>query len=208
VAENLQPLKALSDQEQAAYANDRDRRLSLAGLPDLFQTMQIPIPTATVSNARFPDRDVPITFWTAIRITDAAPAGLIFEVGDGATALAAWVDGNELIVRAGNALAADRALAVFDNTVDLPLGVKLDLVFAVRPGDGRVRVWGNGKEIARDTAANGQLPLGWASASDGAFAAAATGALPADVTQTGAPSNFDVILPLSVYVGSVPRHFV
>lgn len=170
--------------------------------------MRFDIPTANVPAAQFPIRSTPITFWTSIRVTGASPAGLIFEIGDASTAIAAWVDGNDLSFRAGNSLAADRGLATFTQGTSLPIGLELDLVFAVRPGDGRVRIWGNGREIARDVAVNGQLPLGWASASNGAFAAAATGALPADVLQTGAPSDFEVIHPLSVYVGNVPRHFV
>ncbi len=195
-------------QLQTALFHSRERRKSLAGIPDLFWTHNYAIPTATLPAASFPVRDTLITFWTVIRITGATPTGLIFEIGNSTTGIAAWIDDNEVSFRAGDAGAADRGLATFDNTVSLPNTLELDLVFAVRPGDGRVRIWGNGTEIARGTASGGQLPNGWGASSDGAFAAAATGTIPADVTQSGAPSNFDVIQSLSVFVGQVPQHFV
>lgn len=203
------PLKAFDAVEQAVYFHSRERRRSLAGVPELFRTLLLSdIPTTPVLATSFPTRDVLVTLWTSIRITGAAPTGLIFELGDAATALAAWIDDTNVILRAGDAAADDRGIATFDNTVSLPIGLELDLVYAIRPGDGRVRIWGNGEEIARGVATNGQLPNGWAASSNGAFAAAAVGALPADVTQTGAPTNFEVIQPLSVFVGQVPRHFV
>lgn len=211
VHQGLTHLKVLNGQEQAIYFHSRERRRSLAGVVELFRKLRIfgvtSMPVSPIDIAQFPDQDMLITFQTAIRITDAAPVGLIFELGNATTAVAAWVDGSELIFRAGDTT-TDRALASFDNTIDLPDGLEVDLVFSVRPGDGRIRVWANGNEIARDTAANGQLPNGWAAASDGAFATAANGTLPADVTETGTPTNFEVIEPLSVYVGQVPRHFV
>lgn len=202
------PLKQFDAVEQAVYFHSRERRRSLAGVPEMFRTRFYGIPTTPVLATEFPTRDVLFTFWTAIRVTGATPTGLIFELGDATTAVAAWIDDNEVNFRAGDAAADDRGLAQFDNLVSLPNTLELDLVFAVRPGDGRVRIWANGNEVARGVATNGQLSNGWAASSNGAFAAAAVGALPADVTETGAPSDFDVIEPLSVYVGQVPRHFI
>lgn len=260
MVEQLQPLETGTDLNQALRFHSRERRRSLAGVPELFRTLFLGIPTATIPAGSFPVRDVLVTFWTAVRITGATPAGLVFEFGDGTTAIAAWLNDTDIQFRAGDAAAADRGLATFDNTVSLPDTLELDLVFACRPGDGRVRIWGNGLEIARDnatgasegagaftvgrlyeiltigttdftligaesntvgllfdatgvgsgtgTARTRDLPTGWAADSAGAFAAAATGALPADVLQTGAPSDFDVIQPLSVFLSQVPRHFV
>lgn len=193
---------------QAVHFNSRERRRSLAGVPEKFRTHELPIPTSPVLATQFPARDIPITFRTAIRVTAATPVGLIFELGDATTAIAAWLDDTTINIRAGDAAAADRGIATFTPAGGLTLTLMLDLLIAVRPGDGRVRIWGNGTELARGVASNGQLPNGWAASSNGAFAAAAVDALPADVTQTGAPSNFDVIAPLSVYVGQVPRHFI
>lgn len=208
--ELLEPLQAGTDLNQALRFHSRERRRSLAGVPELFRTHQFGIPTTPIAAASFPVRDTLVTFQTSIRIvTGVTAAGLVFELGDSATAVAAWIDTPGLLsFRAGDALAADRGLAAFNNGGAWPDTLELDLVFAVRPGDGRVRIWANGEEIARDTAANGQLPLGWAASSNGSFASAAVGALPADVLETGAPTDFDVIQPLSVYVSQVPRHFI
>lgn len=211
MADPPQRHKILTKQEQVVYFYARERRRSLAGVPKMYRTHLKPIPTTPVLATEFPVamRDRPFSFQTVIRITAAAPVGLIFELGDATTAIAAWINDTTINFRAGGAAAADRGLATFDNTVSLPDTLELDLVFAVRPHDGRVRIWGNGNEIARDVASGGAFPSGlWASASNGAFAAAAVGALPADVTQTGAPTNFQVVEPLSTYVGQVPRHFV
>ncbi len=207
--DTLQPLEPGSDLNQAVRFYARGRRRSLAGMPRMSRSHFYGIPTATIPAAAFPARDVLVTFWTAIRITGAAPTGLIFEFGSDATAIAAWLNDDEISLRAGDAAAGDRALATFTNPGgSLPVGLELDLVFAVRPGDGRVRIWGNGKEIARDIALGGALPSGWGASSPGAFATSANGTLPGDVSQTGAPSSFDVISPLSVFSKQVPRHFV
>jgi len=201
------PGRALTEQEQAVYFHARERRKSLAGVPEMYRALRFPIPTSPVLAASFPNRSSPVTFATAIRIIDAAPSGLIFAFGDVTTSLAFWVDGDTIGVRAGSS-GDDAAIATFVNAGgDLPVGLELDLVFAVRPGDGRVRLWGNGREIARAEAVNGQLPAGWAAASNGSFAGAAAGSLPAEVTAVGAPVGFVVIEPLSVYAG-IPKHFV
>lgn len=207
----LRQLAALTGPQQAAYFHSRERRRSLAGVLELFRTHVFAIPTASVAVAAFPDpnRDRPFTIRTAVQITGAAAAGLIFEFGDATTAMALFLSGGQVLTaRAGDAGASDRALASWDFGDTFPDGMTLDIVVAVRPGDGRIRIWVGGNEVARATATNGKLDNGWAAASTGAFAAAAQGALPADVTETGAPSDFLVITPLSAYVGQVPRHFV
>jgi hypothetical protein len=199
----------LGTADRAARFHARERRLSLAGFAEMSRTHLFAIPTATILATQFPVRTTLIAFRTKIRITStSAPVGLIFEIGDATTAIAAWIDDTDVSLRSGDAAAADRGIATFVNAVRLPNTLELDLTFAVRPGDGRVRIFNGGNELARGVASGGQLPNGWAASSNGAFAAAAVGALPADVTQTGAPSNFDVIEPLTVFVGQVPRHFI
>lgn len=199
--------RAGTDLNQASRFHRRERRRSLAGHPELFQTHLYPIPTAAIDSDSFPERESPVTFVTTIRITGATPAGLIFEIGDATTAVAAYVDDDELVFRAGDS-AGDAAEATYTYVGGLPVGLELDLEFSARPGDGRVRIWGEGRELARAEAANGSFPNGWAAASDGSFAAAVNGTTAADVMQQGAPSDFDVVEPLRVYVGQVPRHFV
>ena len=104
------------------------------------------------------------------------------------------------------------ATALFDNTVELPVGALFELVVAARPGDGRVRIWSNGTELARSTASSDGFGVAnsWSADSNGSFAAAAQGTVVPDVpaASQGAPNGFTVVEPLSVYVGQVPRHFV
>lgn len=205
----ITPLQAGTRRLQAARFHGRERRRSLAGVPELSRTHLYAIPTATIPAAAFPAASIarPITFRTAIRFGAGAHAGLVFEIGNATTSIAVWVDGQELTLRAGDT-GDDLVTAAFDNGAAFAEGLELDIVAAVIPGDGRARLWANGAEVARGTAVNDELPNGWAASSDGAFAAAASGSLAADVTETGAPSNFAAIAPLSAFVGQTPRHFV
>lgn len=159
----------------------------------------------------FPVRDRLITFLTAIRITDNAGEhrGIVFEFGDSTTATALWIGDETIGFHSGDAGTTDGATALFDNGAELPVGLELRLIAAVRPGDGRVRLYGNGREIARGEASGGSASP-WAADSAGAFAAAVQGTVVADVPaiSQGAPAGFEVIEPLSVYQGQVPRHFV
>ena len=202
-----------SEQGQAALFHARERRKSLAGIPDLFRTHQIvgsgAMAVANIDEAQFASKSTPITFKTAIRITAAASvAGLLFELGDSTAGAGLWLGSQTLGFHAGAAGTVNGATALFDNGAAWPDGLELDIVAAIRPGDGRVIIWGNGEELARSTASGGSFTSNlWASDSNGSFAAAVQGTTPADVLQTGAPTNFDVIEPLSVYLGSVPRQF-
>jgi len=172
------------------------------------------IATAT----QFPVLTTPITFKTAIEITAGTGVGLdehrglVFELGDATIGTALWVGDSTIGFHSGEDGVANGATALFDNTVELPVGLVLELVVSVRPGDGRVRMWANGNELARATASsNGFGAAGsWAAASNGSFASAVQGTIIVDVpaVSQGAPSGFAVIEPLSVYVGQVPRHFV
>lgn len=195
---------------QALRYNARERRLSLAGVPELSRTHRFAIPTASIAAGQFPAAALsrPVTFWTGVRFGAGAHSGLVFEFGNATAAIALYVDGQVLTLRAGSAAAGDFVEATYDRGAAFPEGLRLDLVAAVHPGTGRARLWANGLEVARGEASGGALPAGWAASSTGAFAAAAQGALPADVTQTGAPANFAVVRPLSAYVGQAPRHFV
>lgn len=194
------------------------RRLSLAGVPELFRTHRIVGATAmavpNISGAVFPSRTSPITFKTAIEITPNAGVhrGLILDMGSGTAGVGFWVEDNKVGFHAGEDGLVNGASAIFDNGAVLPDTLILDLVAAVRPGDGRVRIWANGKEIARGVASSGTFgALGeWGDSADGSFADVEQGAVVIDVPVASrvAPNGFAVIEPLSVYVGQVPRHFV
>lgn len=163
----------------------------------------------------FPVRTNLITFKTAIRILAGTGAGsdehrgLVFELGDSVAGIALWLDDTTINAHAGEAGAVTGATATYDNTVELPEGLELNIIIAIRPGNGQIIMWGNGTELARSQASALDFDAGeWASASPGSFASAVQGTIVADVTQTGAPSGFEVIEPLSVFSGSVPRQFI
>lgn len=218
MVEALQQFQEGTDLNQAFRFHSRERRRSLLGMPEMHRTHHIFGASMAVAaldtDAIFPARSTLVTFLTAIRITDNAGEhrGLVFEFGDTARGAALWIEDERIGFHAGATGTVDGADAIFDNTAELPVGLELSLVVAVRPGDGRIRMWGNGTEIARGVASGGDFgPGDWAAIEDGSFASApATGVVP-DVPATSrvAPDDgFEVIEPLSVYVGQVPRHFV
>ena len=200
---------------QANLFHARERRKSLAGLLDVPRTHRIfggaAMAVADININQFPTRTTLVTFQTAIRITAAAAvAGLAFEIGDSTMGVGLWLGSQTLGFHAGEDGTVNGATALFDNGTAWPDGLELDIVAAVRPGDGRVRIWANGQEVARSTASSDTFGAGgaWAASSNGSFAAAVQGTTPVDVVESGAPTNFDVIEPLSVFVGNIPRHFV
>ena len=194
-------------QLQAALYNSRERLSALAfDDPDLYRTHSFPIPTPLIDAAVIIKLFGDVTFSTGIRITGVAPAGLIFEYGSATTAAAMWIDGDTLNFRAGGT-GINGALATYTYPTTFPVGLEASFVFGLRSGVGKVRIWNNGLELARDDASAGIFPSGWAESSDGAFAAAAQGALPGDVTQTGAPVDFELTRPMSVYLGQRTKGF-
>ena len=185
----------------------------------MFRTMQIygvtTMPVANIdTGAIFPSRTVPITFRTAIEITENAGVhkGLVFEFSGSDIGAALWIGDETIGFHAGEDGTVNGATALFDNTAELPVGLLMDLIVAIRPGDGRVRIWGNGQELARSVATSDTFGVAgaWAEDSNGSFAATAQGAVIVDVPAASqiALSGFSVIDPLSVYVGQIPRQFV
>ena len=208
-----------ADLGRAVFHHAVRRRQSLAGVPEMFRTMQIFGGTVMAvadidTGAIFPSRTSPITFRTAIEITANAGVhkGLVFEFSGSDIGAALWVGDQTIGFHAGEDGTVNGATALFDNTVALPVGLLMDIVVAIRPGDGRVRMWGNGKELARATASSNAFGAAkaWAEDSNGSFAAAVQGTVIVDVPAGSqiAPDGFTVVEPLSVYVGQVPRHFV
>ena len=70
------------------------------------------------------------------------------DTGDSAIGTALWIGDSTIGLHAGEDSTVNGATALFDNTVELPEGLELELICAVRPGDGRIILWGNGKELA------------------------------------------------------------
>lgn len=204
---------------QAVLFHARERRRSLAGIVEMFRTHRIYGGTAmAVANIdvanRFPVRTRPTTFVTAIRITAGSVAGqhrgLIFEMGAATRGAALWIGDQTIGVHFGDAGTVNGVTALFDRGAEWPIGLEMELVAAIRPGTGRARLWANGREIARAQASAGTLnTLQWSSNGGGSFAAAKQVAVVSDVPAASdkAPDGFQVIEPLSVYIGQVPRHF-
>jgi hypothetical protein len=218
--ENLTPSAPLGGTGMQALAfHGRERRRSLAGVPELFRTHHLydvaggALAVATIDTAElFPVRSGFVTFATLIRITENAGvhAGLVFEFGDAAGGCALWIEDEGIGFHAGAAGDADGATAFFDQGAELPVGLELALVASVRPGDGRVRLFGNGREIARAQATNETFdPLEWSTDGAGSFASNESGTVVTDVPagSAQAPAGFEVLRPLAVYVNQIPRHF-
>lgn len=204
--------------DHAILFSARRRRRSLAGIVDLFRTHRLfdalggtlplaPIDTDVIFTGV---RNSPITFSTAIRFATSglAPAGLVFEFGGNLRMTAIWIEKNGIGFRSGGAAVGEFASEVFDNGTQWPAGLELEIVGAIRPGTGQIGLWLNGERVIDTAAASGNFNGEWCGTGDGAFASAAVGNLPVDVTQSGAPANFAVIEPLSVYTRQVPRQFV
>lgn len=148
-------------------------------------------------------------FHTAIEITGASPAGLVFEFGRTAAGCALWVSGSEIGFHAGPFGTALGANLVFDNGSTLPVGLEMDLVAAVVPGSGKIRLWGNGRDLGRAVATDGNGFAEWSPDNDGSFADAPAGSAVNDIDPgaLSAPTDFAVVEALSIYNGSVPSHF-
>lgn len=211
--------RILDEREQAIYYSARERRRSLAGFPEMHRTHEIfgvtVMEVASITTtAVFPDRSAPVTFRTTIRITaDGSVAtehrGVVFEFGGTGRSATLFV-GDQTIgwLSGGASGSGDVATALFDDGSELKAGREFDITVSAIPGDGRVRIWGNGKELARATNANGTMNGDWADGGAGTFAAL-PGSFHPDIpaaSQSG-PDGFEVIAPLSVFIGQMPRRF-
>lgn len=207
----------------AVQFHARERRRSLAGLPELARTHRIydsatgAIAVATITTAAaFPSRAGPITFRTAIRVIENSGSpgqtrGLILEIGGTTNGVAIWMGDQTIGFHAGPEGTVNGATALFDNGAIWPEGLEIDLVCAVIPGTGRVRMWGNGRELARSRASGNVFsPMVWGGSGNGSFATGPSATTVSDVPAESniAPEGFQVIEPLSAYQKQVPRHFV
>lgn len=201
--------------EQHVYHRSRARVRALRDLTKgMFRTHRFEVGAAdtVVINDLFPDRDLPITFITSFRITGATPAGLIFEFSDSTDGgLVAWVDGTTLGVQVGASEGTPWTDSInVQHTIASDVGAEFDLAVAVLPVHQQLFVWVNGERVDTHLRnSGGTFPNGtWAPASGGAFAAIVNGTASAGATQTGAPTDFEVYEPLSIYQGQKPRHFL
>jgi hypothetical protein len=139
----------------------------------------------------------------------------VFEFGNIGQGAAVWIGDQTIGFTAGENDAINGATVIFDNGAPWPTGLELDIVVAVRPGDGQIRMWLNGKEFDNllqefsRTQTFGSLGT-WAADANGSFALGPAGNTNTNVPSASriAPSGFDVIEPLSAYAKQLPQHFL
>lgn len=205
-----------SSLSRAAQHAARRRRLSTLG-GDLTRTHRLAgvaaLPVASIATGTiFPVRTKPVTFRTKVQITENAGEhrGLVFEFGSTAAGCALWIGDETVGFHAGPSGDTDGATALYDLGAELPVGLVLDLLASVNPGTGEVRLWGNGKEMARGKTGSGDGFAAWSDTAAGSFASNEQGTAVADVPSDSsqAPDGFEVLEPLSVYIGQIPRSFI
>ncbi|AAT69546.1 gp70 [Alphaproteobacteria phage PhiJL001] len=192
-------------QLQASLFASRERTRLLRGrVLDIPRTHQIVGASAiatTIPAGSFAARDRVTTFKTRLRFSSALPSGNVFSFGNATGAISMWVSNSAINFRAGGATVNTDASSV-SVTINPVAGLDLTVIGMVRL-DGLVGLWvvelgliawdstGSFSSFANDVV--------------GDFAQAAAQPLPADVASSGAPANFSVVEPLSVFLGNLPR---
>lgn len=211
----VQPQKAFDEQEQVIYYHSRVRTRGFRDLKKaLFRTHFFSIPATTIGVGSFTKFASPVTFVTAIRLTGAASSaqGLVFEIGDEASASAMWLESNNIGFQVGQGEAApfNNSTHLLHDITGTGTGAEFELVVGLIPGSQRVFFWINGAIKQRSSGGVTYPNDEWSSDTAGSFASAPSGevCLGVPVGSRIAPSGFTVIEPLSVYQGQKPRHFV
>ncbi len=213
MAESFRPLRSddFTDQQQAAFFYSRERRKSLAGIPKLHRThllmgdgvMGLDFASGDIFG---PTRQAPVTLRTAIRVTAAAGvAGNLFEAAIATEGTSIEFGSQTFIIRSG-ADGATNLVATFDNGAAWPDGIELDIVVAIHPGLGRAVAWFNGRQVVVGDSSAPFGVNGWVGGNAGSFALDAN-AGSRTASSAAAPTNFEVIEPLSVYAKQIPRQF-
>ena len=215
MSEALTPFKPGTDEERVARYYARERRLSFAGLQNLFLSLSQPIPTTIEENAQFAPFDRPSTLQTRIRVTGGSPLGLVFELGSSTIGAAIWVDALGIFASFGSGVAAsnDAVVVSFQPVGGLPDTAEFDIVASILPGNGKARMWINGVLTldGKNQAVNAGLTSGvWSDTGNGSFAAAPNGTVTQAVPVAAriAPSDFAVIETLSYFSGQLPQQFL
>lgn len=200
------------EQKQAIYHTVRRKRLGrLDPAFRLRRTHSYAPGTTGIDMAAFPDRLRPITIITELVTTSTNPTGIICEFGgSGIGFLFGLAAGQSLEFGAGSAAPASPQGAV--GAVVVPAlavaGVGFHFAIAVDPGTGRVRVYHDGKIILRVDTSTG-MTSGWAGGDAGSVGAAPSGGFNPSTPSavSGAPSGFELVAPLQMYNGQLPRNF-
>lgn len=218
MVQNEKRLISPDKREQALLYRHRQRTLGLRDVREgLHRTHFLelsPAPTFDTGDL-FPDRSTVVTLVTAIRQIGVTPAGLIYEFSDATDGgLVAWLEDGSINVQVGASEGSPNTDSIHvQHTIADVVGAEYKLAVTVIPGAQKLFVWVNGAIVARETNTGGTFPGSpkfWCPDTGGSFNAAPNGVISAGVPggSQQAPADFEVIEPLSIYVGQKPRHFV
>lgn len=151
-------------QRQAALYHARERRRARAMRPpELFRTHRFTVAQGSIdTGAVFPDRLEPITVELTFTRASVASNGLLFEFGDSTRGFAAALDGDDLIVGAGDAAASNDGVTVTLADVVPVTSKAYHLAIACLPGTGELLVWLDGALVGSGQSASGSFGAsGW-----------------------------------------------
>lgn len=172
----------------------------------IFGPTAVNFDTATVFPATPPPDDLarPFTCVCDIEVTGAAAAGVIIEIGDTSAGCGLLMSAGSLFGFGGGLLASDGV----DVSVALGIGRRVQAAVAMIPGDGRLVLYLDGKAISRGVASGGAFLNSRIAAASGGGVAQVNGTLSARMPAVTTPTNFQLVSPVSIYVGQLPRNFV
>lgn len=197
----------MTAQARLFYARRRRRSILDPGL-GLFKTHDLGFSGDVQVGLRFPDRFRPVTFRTRIRRTGASPRGTVFELGGAVTDLIVYVDGTDLQVAAGASSGDDGLLVTAANFLP-PEGTDALVTVAVLPNAGFVWLFKDNRTVASGRTVSGRMSQGWGSTSLGSVGTIVGGAnTRVDTGGFEVLQDVEIVEPVSVYMGQIPRHLV
>jgi hypothetical protein len=205
--EELLFLEAEDARKRAAYRTRSFRDVSKG----LFRRHRLGV-SGAIATASFPTAMLsqPITFMTEIEVSGVAAEGIVFEYGDSTTGVKLWIEGADtLAAAAGDGTPASNGGADGSATI-AGLGTdgfRLQLVMAVSPGKGELRVWADGHLVIREDSVAAMTSNTWAASSAGVIAGIENGTSNSRSTVdiTAAPTDFAVVRSLETFIGQLPK---
>ena len=195
----------------AHLLNARNRRLALLDPSlGLHQTHSFPAGTTPIDvGASFPVRDRPVTLALRLAATAAGATGVVLELGSSTSGVKVDVDAGSVFVAAGDGSGGGGVGGSFDASGLLgAVGRVIPVVLAISPGDGRIKLFVDGAAVLRLDGGQAMGGGAWAADSDGSYGAATVGTANTRASAvSAAPTNFELVSPLSVFVGQLPLQF-
>lgn len=196
-------------QQQAALFHARERRRDRAARPlELFRTHRFTVAQGSIATGTvFPDRLQELTLSLTVRRASAGSNGILFEFGDSTRGFAAALDGDDLIVAAGDADASTdgATLTLADALPATSRDYRLSIV--VIPGKGEALVWIDGEFAGRAVSTSGSFGAGgWSSSGAGAIGAVQGTVIDRiPLGQRVSLANASIIGEVSAFDGQRPR---